>query len=205
MWSALGVFSISVLYISTGVAWLISGSEQAKEQPFSPTDPYLAVLEAFIVISAPLMVTMMAALHNRTPQGGRTCSLAALAFMTLLAGTTIGIHFVRLTVGRRIELTTLPGYSELLSFRWPSVAFALDLLAWDLFMGLSMLFAAPSLQGGKLETSIRVCMILSGALCLAGLLGPALGDLQFQVLGILGYAGIFPVICLLLAILFARR
>jgi hypothetical protein len=48
-------------------------------------------------------------------------------------------------------------------------------------------------------------MILSGTLCVAGLLGPALGDLRFQVLGILGYAGVFPVICLLLAVLFARR
>jgi len=74
-----------------------------------------------------------------------------------------------------------------------------------LFLGLSLLFAAPVFKGGRLQTAIRVSLILSGTLCIAGLLGPALGDLRFQRFGITGYAFVFPVVCLLLARLFARR
>jgi len=47
-------------------------------------------------------------------------------------------------------------------------------------------------------------MRLGGALCLTGLLGPAVGDLRLQMAGIAGYAGAFPVTCLLLAILFRQ-
>jgi hypothetical protein len=47
-------------------------------------------------------------------------------------------------------------------------------------------------------------MILSGLLCLAGVSGPASGDLRFQYPAIAGYAFVFPFVCLLLAIMFAR-
>jgi hypothetical protein len=33
---------------------------------------------------------------------------------------------------------------------------------------------------------------------------PALGDLRFQLVGIIGSAGVFPIACLLLAILFGK-
>jgi len=47
-------------------------------------------------------------------------------------------------------------------------------------------------------------MTLSGLFCLVGLSGPASGDLRFQYPAIVGYAFVFPFVCLLLAILFAR-
>ncbi len=49
----------------------------------------------------------------------------------------------------------------------------------------------------------RRTMRLSGALCLAGSLGPVLGDMRIQYAGIAGYAGVFPIACLLLARVFA--
>ena len=47
-------------------------------------------------------------------------------------------------------------------------------------------------------------MFLSGTLCLAGVLGPALGDLRLQYLAILAYAVGLPVACALMAIRFSR-
>ncbi len=47
-------------------------------------------------------------------------------------------------------------------------------------------------------------MILSGTLSIAGLLGAALGDMRLRGIGIAGYAGVFPVVCLLLALIFSR-
>lgn len=91
-----------------------------------------------------------------------------------------------------------------LSFRWPSVPYALDILAWDVFFALSVLFAAPAFRGNRLATSIRGTLIASGVLALAGLSGVIVGDMQLRSIGIVGYAGVFPVAALLLAILFHR-
>ncbi len=59
-------------------------------------------------------------------------------------------------------------------------------------------------EGGRLETTVRMLMIASGVLSLAGLLGVPLGDMQVRNIGILGYAGLSPIWALLLAIVFSR-
>jgi cytochrome c oxidase subunit IV len=199
-WSALGVFVLGVLYLFTGAAWFVAGGDLAT--PLG--DPYLAVLEILILLSAPPMVAMMAAVHAYAPPESKTYSRVALGFMFLVAGLTSSVHFVQLTVGRRLDAAGVAGISGILSLRWPSVMYALDILAWDLFLGLSLLFAAPTFKGAGLPATIRVSLIISGALCIAGLLGPALGNMAWQRLGILGYSVVFPVVCLLLALLFRR-
>jgi hypothetical protein len=99
----------------------------------------------------------------------------------------------------------MPAYFRLFSWEWPSVDYVLDIVAWDWFFGLSMLLAAPVFKGGgRLHTSVRAAMILSGTLSIAGLLGAALGDMQLRGIGIAGYAGVFPVVCVLLALIFSR-
>jgi len=72
------------------------------------------------------------------------------------------------------------------------------------FFALFVLSAAPVFSGNRLATSIRVLLITSGALALAGLSGVIAGDMQLRNIGIVGYAGVFPVAALLLAILFYR-
>jgi hypothetical protein len=47
-------------------------------------------------------------------------------------------------------------------------------------------------------------MIVSGVLALAGISGAVVGDMQVRMIGVVGYAGLFPVVALLLAILFRR-
>jgi hypothetical protein len=84
------------------------------------------------------------------------------------------------------------------------VAYALDILAWDVFFALSMFFAAPVFGGSRLAASIRVLMIASGVLALAGLSGVLAGDMQLRNIGILGYVGVFLVVAGLLAVLFYR-
>ena len=90
------------------------------------------------------------------------------------------------------------------SFTWPSVAYALDILAWDLFFPLSVLSAAYVFRGSRLATAIRVLLVVSGVLALGGLSGVVTGEMALRSIGILGYVGVFPVAALLLAILFWR-
>jgi len=47
-------------------------------------------------------------------------------------------------------------------------------------------------------------LILAGVLCLVGLLGVVTANMQIRDVGIVGYGGVFPVVILLIARVFAR-
>jgi membrane protein implicated in regulation of membrane protease activity len=84
------------------------------------------------------------------------------------------------------------------------VVYTLDILAWDWFYGLSMLFAALVFKGGRLQTAVRIAMAVSGVLSIAGLIFLPFGNIQLRIIGILGYAGLSPVVFLLLAKVLGR-
>ena len=167
-------------------------------------DPLFSILEILIILTMPLMVALMVAVHAWASAETKVFSLIALVFTSLLAGLTCSVHFVILTVGRQASFSGSAWMPLFLSFKWPSVAYALDILAWDVFFALSVLAAAPAFTGNRLAMSIRVLLVASGALALAGLSGVIVGDMQLRNIGIVGYAGVFPVAALLIAILFRR-
>jgi hypothetical protein len=193
-----------VVLIAAYTATLVTGllSLQSPQQPIG--DPLFSILEILIVLLMPLMVALMVAVHAWAPAEVKVFSLMALVFVSLLAGLTCSVHFVILTVGRQAAFSGLAWMPLFLSFEWPSVAYALDILAWDVFFALSVLFAAPVFSGNRLATSIRVLLAASGVFALAGLSGVVAGDMRLRNIGIVGYAGVFPVAALLLAILFHR-
>ena len=124
--------------------------------------------------------------------------------MGLLAGVTSTVHFVILTLSHQPEFRGHSWLPLVLSFNWPSVVYALDILGWDVFFPLSILFAAPVFWGSRLATWIRVLMIASGVLALAGLSGVVANDMQLRNIGIVGYVGVFLLVATLLAVLFYR-
>jgi hypothetical protein len=198
--SAAGVVLLDVAYaVTLAIGFL---SLRSPEQPIG--DPMFSLLEVLILLMMPVLVTLMAAVHAWAPARAKALSLTALIFMALVAGVTCGVHFVILTLSRQPALAGQPWLPPLLSFKWPSVAYALAILAWDFFFALAMLFAAPVFGGSRLATSIRVLMIASGGLALAGLSGVVAGDMQLRNIGIVGYLGVFMVVAALLAVLFHR-
>lgn len=196
-------WAVFVLGIAYGVT-LVLGLLSLKSSQDPIADPFFSMMELLIVLMAPLMVISMVAVHAYAAPDVKVYSLTALAFMILLAGITSSIHFVILTVNRQIEATGLPWVSLFVSFKWPSVAYALDILAWDWFFALSMLFAAPVFREGKLERTLRVLMIFSGVLSLAGLIGVPLENMQIRMIGVLGYVVVSPIVFLLLGMVFRR-
>jgi hypothetical protein len=203
LWSAIAIVLLSVLYITTGLIWLRFNMHAAQAQGLVPSEPILAILETLILLFTPALVALFAAIHAYAQPDKKTCSLAAFGFAVILAGITGVVHFVQLTSIRRTENKTI---AEVFALYDPggrlSPTLAVDLVAWDFFLGFGLLFAAPIFRGDKLHGAIRASMILSGLLCLVGVSGPASGDLRLQYPAILGYAFVFPFVCLLLAILF---
>lgn len=198
--AAWAVFCLLVVYAVTTILGFLSLN--SPQDPIG--DPFFTMMELLIVLIAPLMVVSMIAVHAYAPPQVKMYSLTALVFMILMAGITSGVHFVVLTVSRQIEAAGLPWAPLFFSFKWPSVAYTLDILAWDWFFALSMLFAAPVFKAGRLERAVQILMIISGLLSLAGLIGVPLADMQVRNIGVIGYALVSPFIFLLLSLIFGR-
>ncbi len=202
----LGLFSaVAVVVLDVAYAVTLAVGFWSLASPGQPIgDPMFSILEILIILMMPVMVTLMVAVHAWAPSHAKVLSLTAVVFMGMLAGVTCSLHFVILTVGHHPAFVGQPWLPLLVSFTWPSVAYALDILAWDVFFALSMLCAAPVFGGSRLALSIRVLMIVSALLALAGLSGVATGDMQLRNIGIAGYLGVFLVVAGLLALFFYR-
>lgn len=164
-------------------------------------DPMFAIMECLIIALAPTMVTLMVVVHAWAPAGSKVFSLASLVFMGMLAGITVSVHFAILTLSRDPTFAHQPWTTAVFPFRWPSVAYALDILAWDFLFALSVLFAAAVFANAR---AIRWLLVLSGLLALAGLLGIPFADMRLRNIGIVGYVVMFPIAAALIGSLFYR-
>lgn len=195
--SALALALFEFFYVAVLVGGLVS-----LESPGDPiSDPFFTMMELLILLIVPAMVIMMIAVHAWAPASRKSYSLAAIVFAAILACLTSAVHFSILVLGREPDLAV---WARHLSFEWPSIVYALDILAWDWFFALSVLFAVRVFRGSRLANWIRYLLIASGVLALAGLVGVVVGDMQIRNIGIVGYAGIFPFAALLIALLFWR-
>jgi len=194
----------TALVIAAYAVVLVVGlsSLASPQQPIG--DPMFSILEILIELLMPLILALMVSVHAWAPAQAKVLSFMAVVFATLLAGITCSVHFTILAVAGQPAFKGTVEMPLLLSFRWPSVPYALDILAWDVFFALSVLFAAPAFGGSRLPAAIRVLLIASGVLSLAGLSGVIAGDMRLRNIGVVGYAGVFPIVAVLLALLFHR-
>ena len=69
---------------------------------------------------------------------------------------------------------------------WPSITKGLECVAWALLLGLAMLFAATPAR--SLGTPAEWTLRISGGFALAGLIGPAVGNMNLYLLSTAGYS-----------------
>jgi hypothetical protein len=204
--SAWVVFALIVVYAVTTILGFLS----LKDPLDQIGDPYFTMMEILIILMVPFMVVSMIAVHAYATQEVKAYSYTALAFMIVMAVITSSLHFVVLTVSRQIEAAGFTWAPLFFSFNWPSVAYTADILAWDWFFALSILFAVPVFKGDGLKRVLRYLMIASGVLSLVGLLGVPLAIMNVEYwltvrnIGIVGYALVAPVAFLLMGIVFGR-
>jgi hypothetical protein len=190
MWSAIALFVVGVIY---AIAVAFGMYTVGLTGPI--VDPILAIMEILTLVAASLLVILMSTIHCKSLAEYRVFSSIALAFAVLVAGLTGAVHFIGLTALRQIGTEGIV---------WPSAIYAVELLAWDVFLGLSLLFAAPVFRGAGLNRNIRTGLIVTGVLCLTGTLGPATGDMRLQFIAVLGYGVFLPVVCLMIARYFRK-
>ncbi len=194
MWMAWSVFALYLVYIAT----LFAGGVATGV----PREPYLAAAEVLTTVGAVLQVALFVAIHESTRPSRRIFSLTALGWMFAMATLTMAVHVAQLTVGRRIDLGATPDLAAVFGWTWPSLLYAVELTAWHLLFGLSLVFAAPIFEGHGRATIVRLGLYAAGALCLVGLIGPAVGNLAWRFIGVFGYGVVFPIVCVVLGLVF---
>ena len=155
-------------------------------------DPWFSLMELLILIIAPTMVVYAVGLHAIAAPARRPIALAGVVFMSLCAVISCSVHFAVLTVSRHPAFIDLALTPLLFSFAWPSLVYALDILAWDFFFALGALFAGLSVEGAGRRRLPRALLIASAALAFVGLAGVPLSNMQVRNIGIVGYALLFP-------------
>lgn len=187
-WSSLGIVAIGVAYM---VVLAVGMIRHGLSEPI--VDPVLAIMEGLTIVSAAPIVLLLAAVRSGAAGRRRVRATIALAFGILFALTTTAVHVHELTIGRETGVNGLV---------WPSRVYALELLAWDLFLGLALVLAAASFERDR---TTRYWMAGCGLLCLIGIVGPAVGNMRWQLIGVAGYAVVLPVVAVLMARRFARE
>ncbi|HZP19562.1 MAG TPA: hypothetical protein VFB16_05080 [Bauldia sp.] len=193
--SAIGAATLIALYAVT----LVVGLASLASPNDAIADPMFTILEVLIIGLMPATVALIASLHAWAPEERKPHALVALVFMALVAVVTSAVHFCVLTLSRAEVFAGLP---QVFAFRWPSVVYSLDILAWDIFFPVSVLFAATAISGSRLALWTRATLVASGVLSFAGLAGVVTGDMQLRNIGIVGYVPVFFVATILLAALF---
>jgi hypothetical protein len=196
-WTA---FVVNEAYaVTSGLGYL---SARSPTDPIS--DPYLSIMSLLIVLMAPFLVITMVAVHAYAALEHKPYSLAALAFMILLAGVTSTVNFALFVVARQPAPTPSLWAASFVSPGWPSLPQVLDFFAWDWFFALSMLCAAPVFRGSRLENAVRALMLLTTVLCILALIWLPFSPPQATIVGIIGWGVAGPIVFLLLANLFTR-
>ena len=172
--------------VAVGVAYvLVLALRFARHGLSEPiVDPILAVMELLTLASVLPLVLLGIAVLLVAPDSRRVWGMLAVCFIVMFAAATSGVHVVELTAGRQLGSAGLV---------WPSATYAIELLAWDLFLGLALVFMASALDPRVATKRLRRTIQLTGALCIAGLIGPAVGNMRLQLIGVLGYAVLLPV------------
>jgi len=190
-YSSLLLFFLGLVYAIITCIGLLSLKNH--NEPIS--DPWFTSMELLIIIMSPLMVVFVIQIYEISSKNSKIYSISAICFMCITVCITSCLHFIILS----FPLQERNNHDWFFAFKWPSVIYALDILAWDLFFGLSMIFGSLSLIGNPKFNHIRYLMLISGVLSLFGLLGPVFHNMMIRNIGIIGYGIVFPIVSLALS------
>jgi hypothetical protein len=199
--AGLALAALSVAYAAVLAIGLVTLA--SPDQPIQ--NPWFTVMEVLILAIAPAMVAFTVGLCAWATAERKALAMLSVVFMSMCAGVTCGVHFAVLTLSRHPAFAGPDWATLVFSFRWPSLVYALDILAWDLFFPLAAMFAALAVHGSGLAGLVRALLFASAALAFIGLAGVPLANMNIRNIGIVGYVFLFPAAALLLALMVRRQ
>jgi len=162
-------------------------------------NPWFTLMEILILIIVPTMIGFSVGIHSWTRKDRKAVALLGVAFMSMCGVVTSCVHFAILTLSRQQAFAAGGFATRVFSFEWPSIAYALDILAWDFFFPLGACCTALAIDGGGKVKFARALMFGSGLIAMIGMLGVPMANMNVRNIGIIGYVFLFPVATGLLA------
>jgi hypothetical protein len=182
---------IYVLLITIGIM------TQSKETGYIQDDIRI-LMEISTMISAILLLLFAISIDQLVEESKKLFSTFSVLMMLGLVILTLFCHFISITIGESlIENNEIFGY--LVSLTWPSVIFAVDILAWDILFGLSFIALGISIINSFPKKIIPITMIVAGILSLVGLIALPLNNMNLRYIGVFGYT-VMPLITSILYI-----
>ena len=203
----LGVMAgYAVAGLSLAYAVILAIGLATLPSPETPIqDPWFTAMELLILCIAPAMVAQAVGLHAWVPAERKAYAHLSVVFMGMSALTTCAVHFAILTLSRQPAFAASDWAALVFAFRWPSLAYALDILAWDVFFPLGAVFAALAVKGPGLARLARNCLFASAALAFAGLAGVPLANMDVRNIGIVGYLLLYPISAMMISTILRRH
>lgn len=186
--SGFAVAALTTLY----AAVLIFGLMTLPTPGESILDPWFTLMELLILCIAPCMVAFTVGIKSLALPENRAVAILAIVFMSICVAITSVVHFAILTLSHFPAFQDASWHSLVFGFQWPSLAYALDILAWDVFFPLSAACTALSLRGVPDFTRERGLFMIASVLSFAGLVGVPLANMELRNIGIIGYVVFYP-------------
>jgi hypothetical protein len=159
LWAAALVSVLNLVYMGIMVSLAFSGFV------LPPPEPTQTIAGIITLLSAPTLVVLFAGVHYHAPIEKKILSHLSLVFMLGLTVLTCTNRYVQLTVVRQgIAAGKEAEVARFLPYSPDSIMNAMELLAWSLFFGLALLFAAPVFNRGRMEGWIRGMLVVTGSL-----------------------------------------
>jgi hypothetical protein len=127
---------------------------------------------AMMLLFSPLLVVLLAAIHELAAGERRLLARIGLIFGTICAALIAVNYFVQLsTVRLSVAQGAVQGLEQVVQANPISAVAAVNVLGWSLFFGLASLFVAPVFRGSRLARFISLCFWINGVMCLLGGIG----------------------------------
>lgn len=99
--------------------------------------------------------------------------MLTLNFGVLFTSTTYVVHVLALNAGRPLGSAGMA---------LPSMAYAAELLAWDIWLGLALLGAAQTLTNEPSAGAAKSALGPAGLMCIPGTVGPLVRRMRWQLI-----------------------
>jgi hypothetical protein len=163
-----------------------------------PPPPWLQLAGGLIsLVSCPLLVALLAAVHVATPMEKRAFSLTALS-LTIVFAAFVSINRFTQFGATRLAPINDPGLAWFLPYGERSVMLGLEIAGWGWFLGLAMLSAAPLFRGW-----LRLMCVLYAILGIVAAVGYLLAS-PLSAVGFVAWGFVLFLITGLLAVHFRR-
>ena len=153
------------------------------------------LMEITTILSSILLLLFFTSIHFFIEPRNIFFSFLSIIFMSFSTVLTCCVHFISITVADKIlmanELLT-----PILSMGWPSVLLSIDILSWDFFFGLAILFLGIGLFENENQRKTAVLMLLSGIFSLFGLIALPLDNMNIRYIGVFGYTLLPVIVCI---------